>query len=142
MRSASLTPGHCDMTQLKQPVPYPSNESFVPRVNMFEKKSCSTQEYVPCNTSSELSKAIMKMRKEHSSRNDSEPHSSKRYSAGSYYEPMPQGENRSVLSITQSGQNPADKKYKAKCKRYLKKIKALEQVNSQLEFKVKFFEEK
>lgn len=32
--------------------------------------------------------------------------------------------------------------YKAKCKKFLKKIKTLEQTNKELEFKVKFFEDK
>lgn len=137
--------------QMKAPtqgVPYPEELLMIPRVNTFAKKSMSTQEYFPCGTSTDLSKAIMKLAKEEILKSPEQQlpiPGNMKSSMNTQYTPVQSFGNQSTFSMQQSNiskEQGKHKYYKAKCRKYVKKIKTLEQANKELEFKMKFFEDK
>lgn len=116
------------------------------RVNAFSTRSFSTQECIPCSTSSDLTKTLKNMCKERvkSPNWSGQNVINRRMSINTLYTATNGHENQSVASWNQVYWNNAEinKKYKIKSKRYHRKYKKLEQINKQLEFKVKFFEDK
>jgi len=103
--------------------------------NIFDKKSMSTQEQFPCGTSTDLSKAFKSIQKEFSSPNTAQKQSNNVRSFG----------NQSAFSMqpqTAQKERAKYKLYRSKCKKYVKRINEFEQTTRELEFKLKFFEDK